>query len=62
MINKLEMYMQMKEVYEKQVDKLKHDWKNGVSRFCKVKDYKYQLSIWEKRIQEYEIQINALRK
>jgi uncharacterized protein YukE len=43
----------MKDVYEKQVTKLKEEWKNGTSELCE-KSYKIQLSIWEKRIKEYE--------
>jgi uncharacterized protein YukE len=48
-----EPVIRMKEAYEKQVARLKENWKNGTSEHCE-RSYKIQLNIWEKRIKEYE--------
>lgn len=60
MEDELKRIVKMKNIYETQVKNLKEDWKNGNSNLCKMKDYKLQLSIWEKRITQYKIELNKL--
>ena len=48
-----ETIISMRDVYKKQVIRLKEEWKNGSSNFCE-RDYKKQLAIWNKRIKQYE--------
>jgi hypothetical protein len=57
----LERLVRFKAVYETQIKNLKKDWKDGTSNFCKFKDYKIQLKIWEKRITQYEEEIEKLK-
>lgn len=56
----LERVIRMKSVYETQVKNLMMDWKEGKSRFCKIKDYRKQLNIWNTRIKQYENEIEKL--
>jgi predicted nucleic acid-binding Zn-ribbon protein len=62
MEEEFERIVKMKNIYETQVRNLKEDWKKGRSKFCKIKDYKIQLNIWEKRIAHYETELNNLSK
>lgn len=47
-----ETTMNLRNIYQSQVDKLKADWKSGKSEYCS-RTYKIQLGIWERRIKEY---------
>jgi hypothetical protein len=60
MEEEIKRIVKMKNIYELQVEKLKEDWKNNKSNFCKIKDYKIQLSIWEKRILQYDNELIIL--
>lgn len=56
----LKRLVEMRDTYIEQVNNLKEDWKNGRSKFSKEEDYNMQLEIWEKRIKQYDTEINSL--
>ncbi|OME55550.1 hypothetical protein BSK59_13825 [Paenibacillus odorifer] len=59
-LDELNLFLRMKKVYETQIINLKNEWKSGSSRYCRIKDYRKALGIWERRIAEYEERISEL--
>lgn len=58
---RLERLQDLKKTYEKQIKNLKESWENGTSGVTDIKYYNIQLDIWEKRVKQYQKDIDSIQ-
>lgn len=51
----------LKKAYEKQIKNLKESWENGTSGVTDIKYLNIQLDIWEKRVKQYQKDIDSIQ-